>query len=83
MVAGASGILFSPSVGVKGGLQTKSFTLNKVRNYSWGTAIDTSEFELPLIINQRGLIFMNCFLAGSLLSFFGGVHWFTRLQRRA
>jgi hypothetical protein len=28
------------------------------------------------------LLIMNCFLAGSLLSFFGGVHWLTLLRRR-
>jgi hypothetical protein len=35
-----------------------------------------------VIHNQRGLIFMNVFLLGSLGAIFGGVHWFAALQRR-
>jgi hypothetical protein len=82
ILAGVCGILLSPAVGVKGGLEFKSFNLNdEVRNYTWGTAVTTSEYNLPYITNQRGLMFMNCFLAGSLMSFFSGVHWLTRLRR--
>lgn len=76
------GILFSPSVGLFGGTELRSFTLNEPREYSWGTAITSSEIEVALIQNQRGLFFMNCFLAGSLGAFFGGVHWFAALRRR-
>ena len=79
---GAAGILFSPSVGLFGGTELRSFTFNDVREYSWGTAIATSELEVPFVRNQRGLFFMNVFLAGSLGAFFGGVHWFTALRSR-
>jgi hypothetical protein len=79
---GALGILFSPSVGLFGGTETRSFTLSQVREYSWGTAIASSELELPFVQNQRGLFFMNLFLAGSLGAFFGGVHWFAALRAR-
>jgi hypothetical protein len=76
---GAAGILFSPSVGLFGGTELRSFTLNDVQEYSWGTAILTSQLEVQ---NQRGLFFMSLFLAGSLGSFFGGVHWFAALRRK-
>ena len=79
---GAAGILFSPSVGLFGGTELRSFTLNDVQEYSWGTAILTSQLEVPFIQNQRGLFFMSLFLAGSLGSFFGGVHWFAALRRK-
>jgi len=61
----------------------RSFTMNDVREYSWGAAIATSEVELAFVRNQRGLIFMNVCLAGSLTAFFGGVHWYAALRRRA
>jgi hypothetical protein len=80
---GACGILFSPSIGLVGGKELRSFPLNDVREYSWGAAIATSELELPFVQNQRGLIFMNVCLAGSLTAFFGGVHWYAGLRRRA
>jgi hypothetical protein len=79
---GAAGILFSPTVGLFGGTELRSFTLNKVQEYSWGSAVLTSHFEVPFIQNQRGLFFMSLFLAGSLGSFFGGVHWFAALRRK-
>jgi hypothetical protein len=80
--AGAIGILFSPSVGLLGGTEWRSYTLNEVKEYSWGTAIASSEMEVPFVQNQRGLFFMNLFLAGSLGAFFGGVHWFAALRKR-
>jgi len=61
----------------------RSFILSDVQQYSWGKAIATTELELPFIQNQRGLAFMNTFLAGSLGAFFGGVHWFTAIRRRS
>lgn len=79
---GAFGILFSPSVGLLGGRETRSFTLNRVEDYPWGAAIVSSELEVPLVQNQRGLMFMNVFLAGSLGAFFGGVHWYAGLRSR-
>jgi hypothetical protein len=82
IASGVFGILLSPSIGVHGGIELKSFTINKVQEYAWGAAVISSDFELPYVQNQRGLAFMNCFLAGSLASFFGGVHWFTSLRRR-
>ena len=82
ILLGVLGILLSPSIGLHGGLELKSFTINKVQEYAWGTAIASSEFELAYIRNQRGLVFMNCFLAGSLASLFSGVHWLTLLRRR-
>ncbi len=79
---GAAGILFSPSVGLFGGTELRSFSLNDAHQYSWGTAIATTQFELPFIQNQRGLVFMNSFLAASLGALFGGVHWFAALRRK-
>jgi hypothetical protein len=80
--AGATGILFSPSIGLLGGTELRSFTLSEAREYPWGTAISHSETELPFIQNQRGLFFMNLFLAGSLGALFGGVHWFAGLRNK-
>jgi hypothetical protein len=80
---GAFGILFSPSVGLFGGTEVRSFTMNEVHEYPWGTAIASSELDLPFIKNQRGLLFMNVFLAGSLGTLFGGVHWFAALRNRS
>jgi hypothetical protein len=80
--AGASGILFSPSIGLLGGTQSRSFTLSEIKEYSWGTAIANSEMEVLWIQNQRGLFFMNLFLAGSLGALFGGVHWFSALRNK-
>jgi hypothetical protein len=77
-----AGILFSPSVGLFGGTELRSFTLNDAHEYSWGTAIATTHFELPFIQNDRGLIFMSSFLATSLGALFGGVHWFAALRRK-
>jgi hypothetical protein len=79
---GTAGILFSPSVGLFGGTELRSFTFNDQQEYSWGIAIASSEIELPFVQNQRGLFFMNLFLAGSLGSLFGGVHWFAGLRRK-
>ncbi|MGZ8939114.1 MAG: hypothetical protein ACXW32_07875 [Limisphaerales bacterium] len=79
---GAAGILFSPSVGLVGGTEVRSFIKNEQQEYSWGIAISTSELEVPFIQNQKGLFFMNMFLAGSLGAFFGGVHWFAGLRRQ-
>jgi len=79
---GAAGILYSPSVGLFGGTELRSFTLNKVEEYTWGTAVLTSQLDVPFIRNQRGLFFMSLFLAGSVGSLFGGVHWFAALRRR-
>lgn len=81
--AGISGILLSPSIGLRGGIEVRSFTLNRIQEYSWGTAIASSELELPFIRNQRGLVFMNVFIAGSLGAVFGGVHWFAALRNPA
>jgi len=80
---GASGILFSPSIGLLGGTELRSFTLSEVREYPWGTAISNSEMQVPFVQNQRGLLFMNLFLAGSLGAFFGGVHWLAGLRNKA
>jgi hypothetical protein len=80
--AGAFGILFSPSVGLHGGKETRSFTMNQVQEYSWGAAVASSKLELPFVRNQRGLIFMNVFLAGSLGALFSGVHWYAALRSR-
>jgi hypothetical protein len=82
ILCGVLGILFSPAVGLRGGIEFRSFTIQKVQDYTWGKAVTSSEFELPYIQNQRGLMFMNCFLAGSLVTLFGGVHWFALLRRR-
>jgi hypothetical protein len=81
--AGASGILFSPSIGLLGGTELRSFTLSEVREYPWGTAVSNSEMQVPFIQNQRGLFFMNLFLAGSLGALFVGVHWFAALRNKA
>jgi hypothetical protein len=80
--AGASGILFSPSIGLLGGSEIRSFTLSQVQEYPWGAAIASSELQIPFVRNQRGLIFMNVFLAGSLGAFFSGVHWYAALRSR-
>ena len=56
--------------------------MNDVHEYSWGTAIATTHIEVPFVQNQRGLFFMNLFLAGSLGALFGGVHWFAALRRQ-
>lgn len=82
ILAGASGILFSPSVGLFGGTELRSFTINEPQEYSWGRVIASSEVEVPFIQNQRGLFYMNLFLAGSLGAFFGGVHWFAALRNK-
>jgi hypothetical protein len=79
---GAAGILFSPSVGLFGGTEVRSFSINDAQQYSWGTVIATTQFDLPFIQNQRGLVFMNSFLAASLGALFGGVHWFAALRRK-
>lgn len=60
----------------------RSFTFNDVKEHSWGTVIATSQLDLPFIQDQRGLFFMNTFLAGSLGALFGGVHWFIALRRK-
>jgi len=80
---GAFGILFSPSIGLLGGREVRSFTLNQVQEYPWGTAIASSELDLPFVKNQRGLLFMNVFLAGSVGAIFSGVHWLTVLRSRS
>lgn len=82
ILAGASGILFSPSVGLFGGTELRSFTINEPQEYSWGRVIASSEVEVPFIKNQRGLFYMNLFLAGSLGAFFSGVHWFAALRNK-
>lgn len=79
---GIAGILFSPSVGLLAGTELRAFRLDDVKEYSWGTVIATTRFELPFIQDQRGWIFMNTFLAGSLGAVFGGVHWFTAIRRK-
>jgi hypothetical protein len=81
-LVGAGGILFSPSIGLLGGTELRSFTLSEVREYPWGTAIANSEMQVPFVQNQRGLLFMNLFLAGSLGALFGGVHWFAALRNK-
>jgi hypothetical protein len=83
ILVGASGILFSPSVGLLGGTELRSFTWDEPREYAWGTAMARSEMEIPFVQNQRGLFFMNLFLAGSLGALFGGVHWFAALRNKA
>src|SRR5687768_9030346 len=45
--AGAGGILFSPSIGLLGGKEVRSFTMSQVQEYPWGAAIASSELELP------------------------------------
>lgn len=80
--AGASGILFSPSIGLRGGKEIRSFTMNHVEEYPWGAAISSSELELAFVRNQRGLVFMNLFLAVSLGALFSGVHWYAALRSR-
>ena len=79
--AGISGILFSPSVGVAGGIELRSFTLRNIQEYSWGSTISSAEFEVPYIQNQRGLFRMNLFIAGSVGAIFAGVHWLAALKR--
>ena len=78
--AGASGILFSPSIGLLGGQEVRSFTMNSIQEFPWGAAISSSELEVPFVQNKRGLVFMNIFLAASLGAFFGGVHWYAALR---
>ncbi|HTG44983.1 MAG TPA: hypothetical protein VK633_10675, partial [Verrucomicrobiae bacterium] len=63
IAAGAGGILFSPSIGLIGGQELRSFTLQHIQEYPWGAAIASSELEVPFIKNERGLLFMNVFLA--------------------
>ena len=82
VLLGIAGILMSPAAGLSAGTEPKVFTMKAVREYPWGTALATSELELPFIENERGLLFMHCFLAGGLLSLFGGVHWFALLRRQ-
>ena len=79
---GIAGILFSPSVGLLAGLELRSFTLHDVKEYSWGRAVATTELEVPFVQNQRGLFFMNTFLAGSVGALFGGLHWFIAIRRK-
>lgn len=79
---GVAGILFSPAVGVFSGTELRSFMLNDVQEYSWGSVIATTQFELPFIKDQRGFFFMNMFLAASLGAIFSGVHWFTVIRRK-
>lgn len=81
--AGGVGILVSPSIGVVGSKELRSFKLSEPRHFGWGTAVVTSEFELPFVRNHRGLLFMNVCLAGSLGAIFGGVHWFAILQKKS
>ena len=78
---GGCGILLAPSVGLFGGRGVQSYTLSEAQEHEWGTAISTKEFELPFVHNQRGLLFMNVFLAGSLGAIFGGVHWLATVRR--
>lgn len=82
VLAGTAGILFSPVVGTSGGMELRSFTLNHVKDYAWGTAVATSELEVPFVQNERGLFFMHLFLAASLVTIFSGVHWFAILRRK-
>jgi hypothetical protein len=82
IIAGALGILFSPSVGLRGGNETRSLMLNEIREYPWGSAIASSELEIPSIQNGRGLMFMSVFMVGSLSALFGGVHWYAALRNR-
>lgn len=79
---GASGILFSPNVGLFGGREWRTFTLERSHEHDWGTAITVAEFELPFVHNQRGIWLMNVCLAGSLGVMFGGVHWLAALRRQ-
>jgi hypothetical protein len=79
--AGACGILLAPSVGLFGGKELRSYSLSRSTEHSWGTAITSLDFELPAIHNQRGLIFMNVFLAGSLVAIFGGVYGLSAPRR--
>jgi hypothetical protein len=69
-------------VGLFGGKELRSFILNDVQQYTWGTAIATKQLDVPFVQNQRGLIFMSLFVAGSLGAFFGGVHWFAAIRRQ-
>lgn len=80
---GGAGILLSPSIGMRGGTELRSFSRNDVRNTETATTIITSQFELPYIQNRKGLAFMNGLIAASLLSLFSGVHLYSLLQRRA
>ena len=80
--AGTCGILFAPSVGLFGSKELRPFSLNVQREHPWGTSITTSEFELPFVRHQRGILFMNLCLAGSMGAIFGGVHWFAGLRRK-
>lgn len=82
IVSGAAGILFSPSIGLFGGKELRSFTFNDVQQYSWGAAIATTQLELPFVQNRRGLFYMSLFLAGSIGAIFSGVHWFTAIRRQ-
>jgi hypothetical protein len=79
---GAFGILLSPSAGVAGGKELRSFALRDVRESDWGTSIIISEFELPYIRNQRGLAFMHGLIGASMVTLFSGVHLFARLRSR-
>jgi hypothetical protein len=79
---GGCGILFAPSVGLAGSREVRLFKLNQAQEHDWGTSIVSSEIELPFISNQRGLVFMNACLAGSVGAIFGGVYWITGLRRR-
>ena len=83
VLVGVGGILLSPSLGLSAATELNVFTLRTVSDYSWGASVATAELEVPFIHNQRGLVSMHALLAGSLLTLFGGVHWFALLRRKS
>jgi hypothetical protein len=81
ILLGLCGILSAPSVGLLAGVGTESFTFDRLVEHDWGTVISTSQAEIPLFRNERGLWLMNICLAGSLGAIFGGVHWYSAVRR--
>lgn len=81
ILLGLCGILSAPSIGMLAGIGTESFTFDRPVEHDWGMVIATSQTEIPLFRNQRGLWFMNLCVAGSLGAIFGGVHWFSTARR--
>lgn len=83
IAAGALGILLSPSAGVAGGRETRSFMVNDVREQSWGASIITFEIKVSYIQNRRGLYFMHGLIAASTVTLFAGVHLLATLRAKA
>jgi hypothetical protein len=81
---GAVGILFSPSIGVRGGIEQRQFTTTQdSTEREVAATIVISQLELSYVQNSKGLAFMHGFVLISIATLFCGVHLFSLLRRRA